>query len=96
MYKKMVTKKNTDFESKETNSFAFNKGDYVKWYLTDPHGDIVMRGGTGIVIEAMPPTYLSDYTFVQYKVWCTDINEKLWFSKEDLVLLARSPANPIS
>jgi hypothetical protein len=92
----MGTKKIPDLENKETILFAFNKGDYVKWYLTDPHGDMVMRGGTGIVLKTVPPTYLSDYNFLQYKVWCTSLNKELWFSEEDLVLLARVPANPIS
>ena len=64
-----------------------------------------MRGGTGIVIKAVPRSYeicvsseQSDNisSYLQYKVWCTDLNEKLWFSEEDLVLLARVPANPIS
>ena len=94
MCKKMGTKNIPDLESKETSTFAFNKGDYVKWYLTDPHGDIVMRAGTGIVLETMPPTYLSDYTFIQYKVWCTDLYEALWFSEEELGLLARVSTNP--
>ena len=90
----MGTKNIPDLESKETHVFAFGKGDYVKWYLTDPHGDIVMRAGTGIVLEIMPATYLSDYTFIQYKVWCTDLYEDLWFTEEELGLLARVSTNP--
>jgi hypothetical protein len=97
MCKKMGTKNIPDLENKEANSFAFGKGDYVKWYLTDPHGDIVMRAGTGIVLETMPPTYLSNHkscTSMAYKVWCTDLYEELWFSEEELGLLARLSTNP--
>jgi|TARA_R110001583_G_scaffold43029_2_gene136785 hypothetical protein len=88
MCKKMVTKKNADFD---VPKLAYAKGDYVRWYLTDPHGDIVMRGGTGIVLKAVPTTLVMNKSFLQYKVWCTDLNEKLWFSEEDLNLICKGP-----
>ena len=85
---KIVNKKNADFELPK---LAYAKGCLVRWYLTDPHGDSVMRGGTGIVLKAVPTTLVMNKSFLQDKVWCTDLNEKLWFSEEDLNLICKGP-----
>jgi len=57
------------------------KGDLVHWYETDPHGDIVLDAGIGIVVD----TFKGGYGWT-YQVHQQNTNKVFWFMENEVRL----------
>ena len=63
-----------------------NIGDLVRYYSTDPHGDIVMGSGVGVVTEV----FYNDRNYsTMYRVLTQDTGLQLWHSEQEVALIQK-------
>tara|TARA_R100001015_G_scaffold7769_1_gene3031 strand:+ start:377 stop:589 length:213 start_codon:yes stop_codon:yes gene_type:complete len=63
-----------------------NIGDLVRYYSTDPHGDIVMGSGVGVITEV----FYNDRNYdTMYRVLTQDTGLQLWYSEQEVALIQK-------
>ncbi len=64
----------------------YDKGDLVRYYVTDPHG-IVMEGGIGVVTDVF---YNERSSCHLYRVLTQGSGHHLWFEEKEVVLVQKA------
>ena len=63
-----------------------NIGDLVRYYSTDPRGDIVMGSGVGVITEV----FYNDRNYAtMYRVSTQDTGLQLWYSEQEVALIQK-------